>query len=216
MTWHQAKAASSIALVELAKPLIREALKYKWETLIDFGCGYGLHCAEFAKSGRKITGIDLGFVPEALEDAKAGGYTLISGSWEKLGDKTFDVGYSACCLEHLPAPIAALHEWGRIVKPGGKLFIAVPAYSERLSVGHIVTGWHVGQLMYCLALAGWDCRNGRFTRHEYEIWGIADRPQTMVLGDQIRGDWGDNRDRLPPALTAENSHFRAALASWNW
>lgn len=210
--WPQHKAP---AFARRALPLIEEALKYSWESLVDFGCGYGLHCAEFAKSGRRIVGVDLGFLPEALEEAKQGGYELLSSSWEELPDASFDVGYSHHCLEHARDPIGWLHEWGRIIKPDGKLFVAVPAHGGRVAPGHIAVGWNVGQLIYMLALAGWDCSAGRFCRCQDDIWGIANRPKKMVLGNTAWGNFGGNRKRLPESLRVTGG-FPGEMESLNW
>jgi SAM-dependent methyltransferase len=43
-----------------------------------------------------------------------------------VGDATFDFLYSSHCLEHLRDPGEALHNWIRVVKPGGFLVIDVP------------------------------------------------------------------------------------------
>jgi len=178
-------------------PFVRFVQSHKWESLVDFGCGFGLHCGELAKGGRKITGVDLGFLSDALDAAKAGGYELVGGSWDNLPSESFDVGYSFHCLEHSRDPIGWLHAWGRAIKPGGKLFVAVPGHSTRVAIGHIAMGWSPGQLMYLTALAGWDCRDGRFWSSRGDVYGVADRPAKMVLGDVTDGRWGDNPARMP-------------------
>jgi SAM-dependent methyltransferase/uncharacterized protein YbaR (Trm112 family) len=43
-----------------------------------------------------------------------------------LADGTLDYLCSSHVLEHLPDPIAALHEWHRVLRPGGLLYLVVP------------------------------------------------------------------------------------------
>ena len=40
--------------------------------------------------------------------------------------KTFDFVFSSHCLEHMIDPFQALHEWWKLVKPGGALIFIVP------------------------------------------------------------------------------------------
>ncbi len=43
-----------------------------------------------------------------------------------IPDDTLDYLCSSHVLEHLPDPIAALHEWHRVLRPGGLLYLVVP------------------------------------------------------------------------------------------
>src|SRR5688572_15669999 len=43
-----------------------------------------------------------------------------------IPDGTLDYLCSSHVLEHLPDPIAALHEWHRVLRPGGLLYLVVP------------------------------------------------------------------------------------------
>lgn len=43
-----------------------------------------------------------------------------------IADGTLDYLCSSHVLEHLPNPIAALHEWHRVLRPGGLLYLVVP------------------------------------------------------------------------------------------
>jgi len=43
-----------------------------------------------------------------------------------LGDSTQDFVIASHVIEHLPNPLAALHNWARVLRSGGRVFIAVP------------------------------------------------------------------------------------------
>ncbi len=43
-----------------------------------------------------------------------------------LDDNSYDFVLSSHCLEHVANPLAALHEWRRIVRPGGFLILVLP------------------------------------------------------------------------------------------
>jgi len=49
-----------------------------------------------------------------------------SGKLKWTGDGQFDYVYSSHFLEHLDEPVEALHEWYRILKPGGHLILYLP------------------------------------------------------------------------------------------
>jgi SAM-dependent methyltransferase len=68
-----------------------------------------------------------------------------------LPDGTLDYLCSSHVLEHLPDPIAALHEWHRVLRPGGLLYLVVPdkryTFDEPrpvTSVEHILRDFHEG------------------------------------------------------------------------
>lgn len=45
---------------------------------------------------------------------------------EGIPPSSFDWVYSSHCLEHLPDPLRALHRWWEVLRPGGRLLVAVP------------------------------------------------------------------------------------------
>lgn len=192
-----------LSLIKPSEPFLKEVLQYSFRNIIDFGCGFGCHVAEFAKAGRDAYGVDVSFLPEAKEEAKKGGYQLIEGSWENIPEKSFDAGFSHHCLEHALNPVEWLHAWGRIIKPGGKLFVVVPTYREEVLAGHVSNGWNCHQLAYLLAVAGYDCRDGRFSVHDGSVFGIVDRPEEMTVADTHVFGFGRVASRMPRTMTID-------------
>jgi len=53
-------------------------------------------------------------------------YVAEAGSLPFVGDAAYDFVLSSHCLEHLANPLAALAEWRRVLRPGGRLVLVVP------------------------------------------------------------------------------------------
>jgi len=197
--------SSAIKSLPWGAGLRRESLLYDWETIVDFGCGYGLQLADFAEAGRGAVEIDVGIDPNAYREADAHNYRLIEGDWADLKAESFDAGYSHHCLEHLRDPIGSLNLWARTIKPGGWMFISVPTQSDRAICGHLTQGYTTDQLVYLLSLGGFDCRQGRFRVEGNSIWGIARRPDDPTIIDVNSQGWGDVLLRLPAELQPKGS-----------
>jgi len=99
--------------------------------VLDVGCGGGILTEELARSGAKVTGIDLGAAPltvarlHALESGLEINYQQISV--EQLVETeadSFDVVTSLEMLEHVPDPASVITACARLLKPGGKIFLS--------------------------------------------------------------------------------------------
>jgi SAM-dependent methyltransferase len=95
--------------------------------VLDFGCGTGgilgrLLCAE--KVGIEVN-------PPSIREAEALGL-IIHSDFSKLKDESFDVVISNHALEHILDPAAKIAEMHRVLKPGGRLILVVPAESPAL------------------------------------------------------------------------------------
>ena len=97
---------------------------------LDVGTGPGQLAFYLAEAGFKATGIDIspGMIARAREKAMQDKLScdFQTGDAEALpfADNTFDVVVSRNLVWTLPDPQAAIREWHRVLKPGGRIIIS--------------------------------------------------------------------------------------------
>jgi SAM-dependent methyltransferase len=96
------------------------------QRVLDVGCGQGLALERFAKLGLKPTGITLG---SDYSICLAKGYDArdMDQSFLEFPDQEFDLLWCRHVLEHSVFPFFTLSEFHRVTKPGGHVYIEVPA-----------------------------------------------------------------------------------------
>ncbi|MEA1926925.1 MAG: class I SAM-dependent methyltransferase [Candidatus Auribacterota bacterium] len=96
--------------------------------ILDVGCGTGETLKQLEKLGNP-TGVDIS--PAAIQFCRERGCDdlhLVDGIILPSKNEEFDIVLSLDVIEHLEDDAAALREYRRVIKPGGVLFITVPAY----------------------------------------------------------------------------------------
>jgi ubiquinone/menaquinone biosynthesis C-methylase UbiE len=96
---------------------------------LDAGCGTGFLGFELAARGYRVTGVD--FAPAMLAEARRKAAERgVSIRFEEadaeqlpFADGSFDLAISRHLLWTLPHPEAAIDEWIRILRPGGRLVV---------------------------------------------------------------------------------------------
>lgn len=98
--------------------------------ILDIGCGRGMLARSLVDSGFDVCGTD--FSEDATRGIDPRIDLLISPSLAEAGldDACFDAVVIWHVFEHLTDPSAALQEVHRLLKPGGRLFIAVPNFAS--------------------------------------------------------------------------------------
>jgi len=112
--------------------------------ILDVGCGTGGLLVAAVRAGRSIVGVDIAsrWLVVARRRLSDHGLatTLVAASAECLpwADESFDIVVADSLLEHLDDPVAALREWLRVLRPGGRLVLWSP------NRGMLTTDPHVG------------------------------------------------------------------------
>jgi len=98
--------------------------------VLDIGCGRGVLLSAFADRGFDVHGFEISAAAAAGADPRAS--IRVAGRLEEAvyPDAYFDEVILWHVLEHLPDPPGTLHEIRRILRPGGRLDVAVPNYSS--------------------------------------------------------------------------------------
>jgi len=106
--------------------------------ILEIGCGRGgFACwlATRSPTPREIVAVDYSgvAVDSARAHAEAAGINKVTwqtGDIQAIdhADATFDTVFSCETIEHVPDPPKAVRELGRVLKPGGRLFLTTPNY----------------------------------------------------------------------------------------
>lgn len=98
--------------------------------LLDFGCGVGGYVAKMAAAGWQAEGMDLS--PDAVRIGRQAGLTMHLGTLPGLDlpADSYDALTMWQALEHVPSPMATLRAALRLLRPGGRLLVAVPRFDS--------------------------------------------------------------------------------------
>lgn len=96
--------------------------------LLDFGCGIGDFLLYAKRKGCDITGCDLSEDARSLASEKLGKTIVSPEEIFALPDSTFDIITMWHVLEHVPDLKYHAQQLHRLLKPGGRLVVAVPNF----------------------------------------------------------------------------------------
>jgi SAM-dependent methyltransferase len=194
---------------------------YEFETVLDVGCGSGMHSERFLEAGKRVTAVDLGNSyyfrqNEGRIDTQIGDFLTMEFPTQ------FDCVWCSHVLEHQLNVQDFLLKLSSCVREGGILAITVPPLKNRIVGGH-VSLWNGGLLLYRLVLAGFNCREARLLTYNNNISAIV-RKHTINVLDEIEYDRGDIRkikQYLPQSihfLTADatDTPFDGEILRLNW
>jgi ubiquinone/menaquinone biosynthesis C-methylase UbiE len=196
--------------------------------VLDAGCGTGHTALAFAPLVTEVVGVDLteAMLLQARRLATKRGLTNVTfqrGDVERMPfpDASFDLVTSRYSAHHYPHPLAALHEFRRVLRPGGTLLLVdvvapdAPASDTFLNTiellrdpshvrDHSVDQWRamLGAVGFAAELLGtWDLRL------EFESW-VARMNTPFLAITQIRAlmDGAPREVRAALKLAEENTY----------
>jgi len=172
-------------------------------SLLDAGCGTGGFLARLSTSRPDLRTCGLEYDAYAAGRALAKSHArIVRGSVNTLpfSDGSFDAVVSADVLSHAAVrPDVALQEVFRILKPGGRLVVNMPAYQWLHSAHdirvHNVRRQNVEELRAMLEHAGFIVRRARY-------WNSLLLPLMIASRKVSRGDGASDVTAYPPWLDA--------------
>lgn len=98
--------------------------------LLDIGCGVGDFLLQVNKLGWEVIGIEPSEQAANIAQSRLGFTPLKPMDYEKLPDQSFDVITMWHVLEHVDDLKSQTKELNRLLRPGGRLIIALPNYQS--------------------------------------------------------------------------------------
>jgi ubiquinone/menaquinone biosynthesis C-methylase UbiE len=144
--------------------------------VLDVGCGQGVALKLFAAKGCEAIGVTLNKTD--VDVCQALGYNVLQmdQSFLEFPDASFDVLWCRHCLEHSIYPYFTLSGFHRVLKPGGWLYIEVPAPDT--SCAHQTNGNHYSVL-------GKSMLGNLIERSGFRITDILDITFTVPAGPDM-------------------------------
>ncbi len=121
-----------VAMRRITDTIVQPQLRSNGLAILDAGCGTGINLAHFAAHGaHRVFGLDVS--PAAIDFVRKRGFRTVSqASIAEMpyAADTFDLALSFDVLCQVPAPLvrAGLREIHRVLRPGGSVFVRVPAF----------------------------------------------------------------------------------------
>ncbi|HLA56100.1 MAG TPA: class I SAM-dependent methyltransferase [Flavobacterium sp.] len=116
----------------------------KESKILDIGCSSGIFLNELENLGFKnenLFGIDIS--DKAIENCRQNGIqnAFVMDAQNITLSERFDIIVASDCLEHLQDDGKAIANWNALLKPGGKIYVFVPAFQSLWS-NHDVVNMH--------------------------------------------------------------------------
>ncbi len=165
----------------LSYEALRKVIQMPGDTLLDVGCGIGIHGKIFEDYGKEVTGLTM---------SREGMYNgqclrnVIEGAYEtcQLPQK-YDIVWMSHVLEHIVDVRKALEKTRTdVLKNGGVLAITVPSNENNITISHIHT-FNAGRVLRYLLYAGFDCSNAMVLEYGFNLSVIL--PEVKWLPDYL-------------------------------
>lgn len=123
----------------------------------------------------------------------------------KFNEQSFDFAIAVDTLRYSVNPFETIKQWNRVLKYDAMLCLNVPqtVYIDDLSRWQIHSysynyfSWNIVNLIQCLAVNGFDCRDAHFKqqRHDPWIWAAVYKSKESGPLDPCKANWYDLRAR---------------------
>lgn len=119
------------AMRRITDTIVAGELNARPLTILDAGCGTGYNLHHYREAGHTVVGFDI--APEAVDGVRRRGFQEVcqaSVTEIPFGAETFDAVFSFDVICQIPTDVNehAVAEMVRVLKPGGHLFVRVPAF----------------------------------------------------------------------------------------
>lgn len=215
----------------LADHALEKLIKdYQFKSVLDIGCGEGVHSDIFLENKKDVTAVDYGNSPYFKKNKNRIG-TIIGDFNEYKFTEQYDCVWCSHLLEHQLNPNMFLIKVNSVLKEGGVLAITVPSIERENKncytvVGGHVTCWYAGILLYQLVLAGFDCSEASVKKYRYSrgynVSVIVKKRKINVL-DKLVFDNGDIKTiqkYLPKSIEFKPNQsdikFNGNIEELNW
>jgi SAM-dependent methyltransferase len=120
------------SLRPVAAEVVRRARLESGDRVLDIGCGTGIAAAAAVGEGRTVLGVDgaAAMLEIARRDVPEATFEAMDFNALPLADGSWEVAISSHALLFADDRVAALREWRRVVRGGGRLSLSVPGPTE--------------------------------------------------------------------------------------
>lgn len=160
--------------------------------ILDVGCGTGANLEMLAQFG-DASGVDVS--SDALEFCKRRGLTEVKqGLAESLpfDDAEFDLATALDVVEHLDDDLAGLSEMNRVLKPGGRALVFVPAFrflwGVQDDISHHRRRYTKGQIVAQVEKAGFEVERATYANITFFAPILAGRALMKLTGFRPRSE----------------------------
>ena len=131
--WYRARRRVVAELIRRKVPLPKDA------KLLEIGCGTGHNLPMLGEFGQ-VDALEVDPIARGMAEKRLGRTVLSSPlpALEGVPDATYDMVAALDVVEHIPDDKAALEGISRVLKPGGKLLMTVPAHQWMWSAHDVV------------------------------------------------------------------------------
>jgi len=204
---------------------------YSIKTVVDLGCGSGDDLEWWAtrttrdeypeQLGIKCTGVDL--LDNVALTKKHPNISYQQGDFESLIEHPkagFDILWCHDAFQYATNPLQTLSRWWDIASNGGMLYICVPITQRihRRQLEYVAPAgnfyhYSLVNLMYMLAISGWDCRSGFFKQDVNDDWihAVVYKSDVEPMDPKTTTWYKLSELKLLPASTDSSIHAHGYL-----